>query len=476
MNNQAIMEKALANIKAWFEENEQRIVEVSDQIWNFAETKFQEFESSEVLKGVFREFSFEVKDHLVDGMPTAFTAEWSNGEGPTIAMLGEYDALPGLGNDLVPRKSPNGKNGHGCGHNLLGVGSMAAAISAAHTMKALGITGRIKYFGCPAEEGGSGKVFMVRDGIFKGIDAIVRWHPINITYVDMSSSLSVISIKYEFHGKSAHAGTAPHLGRSALDGVILTDIGANYLREHMPTTVRLHSVITNGGKAPNIVPDLAEIWYYIRAPKITDADDILKRLDKIAQGAAMATETTVTQKIVSANSATLPNKALCERMLVNMNRVGPPAFTEEDYAFAKQINEQLAEGDKAASLRMFGIHDPSWGKKDLYDVIYENMNEGTITPYSTDSGDVSWQAPMCQCFVASQTIGSKNHSWEQVVCSGMGIGHRGMLCAGKIIAMTALDILSDPDLLATAKAEYDKVLESSKYICPIPADMVPGVQ
>lgn len=474
MKNEKLMEHILCEIKKWFHENGPQMSEISDKIWEVSETKFNEYQSVEILVETFEKNGFTIKRNLVKGLPTAFVAEWSNGNGPVIALLGEYDALPGLGNELVPEKKPNGKNGHGCGHNLLGVGSMAAALSAAEVMSKMDIRGTIRYFGCPAEEGGSGKVYMVRDNVFDGIDAIVRWHPINATYVSMASALANLSIKYEFHGKSAHAGATPHLGRSALDGVILMDVAANYLREHIPTSVRLHSVITNGGMAPNIVPDLAEIWYYIRAPKRAEIDEVAERMAKIAEGAAMATGTTVTSRILAASSEPLPNRVLCNRMLTNLLRVGPPEFSEEEKAFASKMNHGITPQERIKSMRMFGINDPSVGNKDLYDSISTNMCENTVTPYSTDSGDVSWQAPMCQLFVAAQPIGTANHSWQQVVCSGMGIGHKAMFCAGQTIAMTALDILTDSDLLNEAKAEFRQAVNHSPYFCPLPADLMPG--
>lgn len=474
MDNSKTMNQILTYINQWFEDNQQWITDVSDRIWELAEVKFTEFQSMEVLVEQFKKYGFTVKTDLVEGLPTAFTAEWSNGEGPVIGTIGEYDALPGLGHEVKPVKTPNGKNGHGCGHNLLGTGSMAAAIATAKAMEQFGIKGTVKYFGCPAEEGGSAKVFMVRDGVFDGLDAVVRWHPINATFVSMSPSLCKFSIRYEFHGKAAHAGVTPHLGRSALDAAILMDVAVNYLREHVPTNVRIHSIISNGGQSPNTVPELAEIWYGIRAPKKADVDDVARRMAKIAEGMALATETTVDIKVENGCSETLPNQVLCDRMLVNLNRVGAPQFTEEEKAFAKQVNEGLTVEAKAKSLRMYGIKEPGIGELDLYDRICQEQGAGTITPYSTDSGDVSWQAPMCQVFVTGQTIGTPNHSWQQVVCAGMSIGHKGMLCAGKTIAMTALDILTDPELLTKAKEEFDEQLKLYPYTNPLPKDLIPG--
>ena len=435
MDNSTIMSRAESSVKKWYSENEARITALSDKIWNIAEVKFTEFESMATLTEEFKKEGFTVRTGVVDGLPTSFVAEWSNGEGPVIAFVGEYDALPGLGNELCTEKKPTGKNGHGCGHNLLGVGSMSAAISAKCAMEENGIHGTLRYFGCPAEEGGAAKVFMVRDGVFDGIDALVRWHPNSATFVSVSASMAMVSVRYRFHGKTSHAGTAPHLGRSALDAAILMDVGVNYLREHVTSDVRIHSVVTDGGRAPNIVPDYAEIWYYVRAPHMSDVHEIRKRMDKIAQGAALMTETQEEIVVVSGSSDTLPNHTLCRRMLKTLkDRVGPPVFTD----------------------------------------ISENLQEGIVSPYSTDSGDVSWQAPMCQLLATAQSIGSANHSWQQVVCSGNHIGHAGMICAGQTLSLTALDILTDSDLLEEAKKEYQQAIAERPYINPLPKDLKPG--
>ena len=225
MDNTKIMNQVLEFLNQWFAKNKQWITDTSDKIWELAEIRFEEFRSMEVLVEQFKKHGFTIRTNLVKGLPTAFVAEWSNGDGPVIGTIGEYDALPGLGYEIKPVKTPNGKNGHGCGHNLLGTGSMAAAIGAAKAMEKFGLKGTIRYFGCPAEENGGGKVFMVRDGVFDGLDAIVRWHPINATFVSVSPSLARTSIHYRFHGKSAHAGVTPHLGRSALDAALLMDVG-----------------------------------------------------------------------------------------------------------------------------------------------------------------------------------------------------------------------------------------------------------
>ena len=473
MNNNSLMSQAEAIVKDWFLENEHLITSASDKIWSIAETMFKEHESVKVLTGTFVSSGFEIGE--VEGFDTAFTATWSNGEGPTIAMIGEYDALPDLGHAIAEHPVPNGKNGHGCGHNLLGVGSMAAALSAKAAMEQLNISGTIKYFGCPAEEGGYSKVFMVRDGVFEGIDALVRWHPANATYVSMASCTASSRLKFEFFGKTAHAGTTPHLGRSAMDAAVLTEVGINFLREHVPRSSKMFSTNLHVDKAGGGIPAHAELYYGVGATRMRDVRELVARMETVAKGMAMATETTVVIHHGYSSSEVLPNLALSRRMLENLKKVGPPAFTDEEKAFAKKLNKDLSVHEKSKSLEMYAIYDPKIGEKDLHDEISENMDIGGLVQYATDSGDVSWQAPMCQIFVAATTIGSANHSWQQVVCSGSGIGHKGMFTAGKTIALTALDILTDPELLRQAKEEYHSMLDAFPYSNPLPADMKTGI-
>lgn len=461
-------------ILKWFEENESKMTDLSDRIWEYAETLFQEFKSAALLESVFEQNGFTVTKGVA-GIETAFVSEWSNGPGPVIALIGEYDALPGLGHKISDKKEPTGKAGHGCAHNLLGVGSLSTALCLKQAMTELHVTGTVKYFGCPAEEGGAAKVFMVRDHVFDGIDAIIRWHPQNISYVSVSPCLTHYSVKYIFHGKAAHAAVSPDAGRSALDAAILMDVAVNYLREHVSSDARIHSVISNGGTVPNIVPDYAEIWYGVRGQKKADADEIIERMKKIAYGMAMATETTVDIKVLSASSSTLPNKVLSKAALKNMHEIGAPVFTEEEKLFAKKLNEGISTADKAKSMVVHGVTDPKLAELDLHEGISDNLLENVkVSPYSTDSGDVSWMAPMCQLFIAAQTIGSPNHSWQQAVCAGMSIGHKGMIFAGKAMAMTAMDVLTHPEILAEAKKEFDETIHVYPYTCPLPQDVVPG--
>ena len=465
-----------STIMNWFDANGCRMTEISDKIWNYAETLFQEYQSSAILADELEQSGFRVTRGVAD-IETAFTAEWSNGNGPVIALLGEYDALPGLGNELVPEKKPNGKNGHGCGHNLLGVGSMAAAISLRQAMIEHDVKGTIRYYGCPAEEGGGAKVFMVRDGLFQDIDAVVRWHPIHITHVPLSPCFSTRRGVCIFRYKSQYLGlgNGSQLGRNALNAAILMDLAVNYLKDNVPKSATLRTMITKAGVNIGVNPTEVEVQFRCNTTEGEEATEIFERMVQIANGVAAATGTEVEIRCTMATTRTLPNKVLCEAMLKNLLEVGPPAFSQEDKNFAAKMTEHLDQKVKAKSILMFGITDPEVSQKPLHEGISTDMLENIpVTAYCTDSGDVSWQAPMCQCFIAGQPIGSTNHSWQQVVSSGMGIGHACLLTAGKTIAMTAMNILTDPYLLEQAKKEFNQKLKEHPYVCPIPNYAKPG--
>lgn len=309
--------------------------------------------------------------------------------------------------------------------------------------------------------------------MFDGLDAMVTWHPANASMCTMASSLAIYAIKYSFHGRAAHAATTPHLGRSALDAAILMDVGVNYLREHMPNTCRIHSVITNGGVAPNVVPAEAEIFYYLRAPRRNEVDALLERVNAIADGAAMMTGTTVDRKLVNASSNNIANKVISEIARKNLVKVGGPKFSPEDYAFAAKLNKDVKLQEKLENMRfMYAISDEHC-KDDLYEGIGPSMLEGLTAPYSGDSGDVSWQVPYAQYSIACQTVGTGNHSWQQTVCSGMGIGQKGMLCAAKALSMTATELMQSPEALKEARKELDARLAEYPYVSPIPDGMNP---
>jgi aminobenzoyl-glutamate utilization protein B len=472
--DEILRQKVEADVLGWYERNGETAKKLSKQIWDLAELQFVEYRSSEALIEFLTAAGFTIEKGVAH-IPTAFVATYTNGEGPTVGTLGEYDALAGLGCEIADTYRPTGKSGHGCGHNLLGVGGAAACVAAKEAMESLGIHGTVKFFGCPAEEGGNAKVFMVREHVFDGVDGLVSWHPANANVVSLASAMAIMSVRYRFHGRAAHAGVCPHLGRSALDAAILTDVCVNYLREHVPPDVRIQSVISNGGKVPNIVPDEAEIWYYIRAPKRRSLDDVFHRMNKIADGIAMATETTV-EKLqgVGACSNGLPNKTLSEMTLANLKRVGGPVFDDEDRAFAEKLNAEVTLEEKRQSMeQMYHITDPAIYSQDLCDTIGDDMMEGVVAPYSGDGSDVAWQTPSVQINTCCQPVGTGNHSWQQVVCSGSAIGQKGMLAASKTIALSLCEALCSPELLKAARAELDAATADYPYVSPLPEGATP---
>ena len=474
MDVEKTLEKIIPALESWFAQNESRTIEASKKLWDLAEIKFKEFESCKFLSDWLEEEGFTLERGVSD-MPTAYVASFTHGEnGPVIGINSEYDALPGLGNQLVDHYAPTGGDGHGCGHNLLGAGCTAAAIAIKNALVELNIPGTIKSFGCPAEEGGSAKVFMVRDGIYNGVDAMVGWHPANATVTSLANCLAVYSVRYLFHGKTAHAGVNPHLGRSALDAAILMDVGVNYLREHVPPTHRIHSVISKGGAAPNIVPEEAEIWYYLRAPSRQEVDELLERVNKIAHGMAMATETTVDIRITSASSNSLRNKTLLLMMRKHLLDIGPPKFSPEEHKFAKAINKEVTNARKMESMRMIYSISDEHALDDLYEYIGEDLQEHISVPYSGDAADIGWLLPTAGINVACQTVGSNNHSWQQVVCSGMGIGHKGMMIASRVLARSAMNLMVDRELLAKAQEEQRARVADYPYVSPLPPDLKPN--
>jgi len=458
----------------WIAASEEKIIGVSKQLWDNPELQYEEHQSAALLSGWLEENGFTLERGAAN-IPTAFVASYTTGEGPSIGILAEYDALPGLGFDVAPVRTPNGKNGHACGHNLYGAGSCAAAIAVKQAMDANALKGTIKLFGCPAEEGGGAKVFMTRDGVFDGLDAVITWHPANASICTQASSLAIYSVRYRFHGRAAHAGVTPHLGRSALDAVMLMNMGVEFLREHMPVSNRIHCVVTNGGVAPNIVPELAEIWFMLRAPTRADVDILLQRVNNIAQGAALMTGTTVEvrKETKGCSSNNIASALLSEVALANLKMVGGPRFTEEDWAFARLLNAEVTDQEKIENMRMMYAITDEHATDDLYDGIGEHMLEGTTAPYSGDSGDVSWQAPYCQYSIACQTVGTGNHSWQQEVCAGSHIGQAGMICAARALACSAAEFMGRPELMKAAREELDKKLKLYPYTSPLPADATP---
>lgn len=434
----------------WIESHKEEIIQVSDQIWQYAEVGLKEHNSSSLLIEKLRSYGFAI-ERGVAGLPTAFIASWGGGE-PQIGILCEYDALPGLSQEAVPYRKPivEGGPGHGCGHNLMAASTMAAAIAAKIAMEKEGIRGAVKLFGCPAEEQSVGKVYMVKEKLFDKIDACLSYHPWDENTVTYASFIAMRSIKFQFHGEPAHASRDPEKGRSALDAVELMNVGVNYLREHVPNTVRMHYVITQGGESPNIVPPEAEVWYYLRSPKSSEIKDIYKRVYDIARGASLMTGTTVKAQKVAGASELLPNETLTYLVCHNLEKVGPPVFTKEEERFAEEIRKTIDQ--KKGDILAKTLTPPTGG--------YTIMG-------STDVGDVSWKSPTTVLFTGTWVPGTAAHSWQATSASGMGIGHKAMIVAAKTLALSALDLFSDKKALRNVRKEYLARKKGERYLSPL---------
>ncbi|CUW99760.1 putative Peptidase M20D, amidohydrolase; putative Aminobenzoyl-glutamate utilization protein [Agrobacterium fabacearum S56] len=477
MNREAVM-----SIAAEIESMKPHFTTLSDSIWDFAELKFEEKQSAGVLANALEENGFVVR-RGVAGMDTAFIGEFGHGK-PVIAFLGEFDALAGMSQMAgvaEPKPLEPDATGHGCGHNLLGVGSLMAAIALARHLKANNLPGTVRYYGCPGEEGGSGKTFMVRAGLFDDVDAALTWHPAPFNGVRSTNNLAVLEYFYRFKGVASHASNAAHLGRSALDAVELMNVGVNFLREHMPQDCRVHYAITDaGGKAANVVQAKAEVLYLIRAPEMRQALDLAARVDKVARGAAMMTETELEIVFDTASTNLLPNITLETAMHENMVALGPIAFDEADQAFAKVIQDTFTEEAIKSSIRLYQIKGDvfSNGKIDgstpLHLGLRDFEGQSHFRAGSTDVGDVSWVTPTAQCWTPAWAIGTNPHTWQVVAQGKSPAAHKAMAHAAKTLASTGLSLMTSPELLESVKKEWLEKTEGSDYVCPIPADVMPG--
>jgi len=469
-------EKAKEVAFSWISENESRLIEISDKIWEYAELGLIEFKSSALLADTLEKAGFKV-ERGVAGMPTAFVATYGSGK-PVIGIMGEYDALPGLSQKAVPWREPikEGAPGHGCGHNIHGTSGMAAAIAIKVAIEEAGLKGTIKFFGTPAEENFSGKVFMVREGLFKGVDAVLSHHPGTMNAATLKSCLAIDSYKFHFYGISSHAAASPERGRSALDAVELMNIGVNYLREHMIQEARIHYVIEKGGGQPNVVPAYARSWYYIRAPEREQVESITKRVLDIAKGAALMTGTRLEVEMIDGLYNVIPNRVLSELIVKNMREIGPPEYTDEELEFAKEIAKTIPPEQKKEALRK--SKRPDWEK--LIDVLIDQSvpdpwGEGEVSPGSTDVADVSWQAPTKEFTTATCVLGTPWHSWQVVAQSGMGLGHKSLIFAAKVMAASAIDLMTNEELLKRAWDEFKGRLKGRTYKCAIPPEIKPPV-
>lgn len=429
--------QAKAQVAAHIDANAETYARTAQSIWELAEVGYQEHESSGALQSLLSDAGFTV-DAGVAGMPTAFVAEWGSGE-PIIGIMGEFDALPGINQDRISeRQTIEGKGaGHACGHHLFGTGSTAAAIAVKDWLERSGTSGTVRMYGTPAEEGGAGKVYMVRAGMFEDVDAMLHWHPGDRNDAGPSTSLANKSAKFRFYGVSAHAAGAPERGRSALDAAEAMNHMVNLMREHVPQETRIHYVITNGGSAPNVVPDFAEVFYYVRNPESANVMELFERVVKAAEGAAMGTETRMEYEVIHGIYSLLPNDVLAHAMHANLVEVGGVEYDSRERAFAESIHETLPED--AASLETAAmVRDYALGE----------------AGGSTDVGDVSSVVPTAGLSAATWVPGTSAHSWQAVAAGGTSIGNKGMLVAAKTMAMTAVDLFTTPSLIAEAKEEY----------------------
>ncbi|TET71567.1 amidohydrolase [Candidatus Bathyarchaeota archaeon] len=461
----------------WIEDNKERIIEISDAVWEYAELGLVEYKSSELLADELESHGFRV-ERGVAGMPSAFMGIWGSGK-PVIGIMGEYDALPGISQKPVPYKEPlrEGAPGHGCGHNIHGASGMAGAIALRYAMDKTGLEGMVKFFGTPAEENYDGKVFMARAGLFDDVDACLSHHPSQMNTAGLGSSNAMNSVKFHFHGKTAHAAGSPEQGRSALDAVELMNIGVNYMREHVVEKARIHYVIEEGGGQPNVVPDYARTWYYIRAPERDQVDHIHDWILKIAEGAAMMTGTALKVEFLGGIYNKMPNKTLSELVIANMREIGAPTYTVEELEFARKIGETIPPEQKRDGLRKREI--PDWERYidvDLVTDILDPWDEGKVSGGSTDVSDISWNTPTMEFSTTAAVLGTPGHSWHFVSTSGMSIGHKSLIFAAKTIAGTALDLMTKPEVLEKAKEEHKERLKDQIYRSPIPDDVGPALE
>ncbi len=442
---------------AYLDKVRPELVQINQDIWEYAELGLEEHRSAARLIGVLKKAGFRVKEN-VSGMPTAFVAEYGEGK-PIIGILAEYDALPELSQQVGGQRKPvtGRSSGHGCGHCALGTSAIGAALAVKEVYDKHKLKGTLRVYGTPAEETVIGKVYMTLNGQFNDLDACLHWHPGSENKITYGSSKAVISAKFTFTGLPAHAAGSPDRGKSALDGVELMNVGVQYMREHVKETSRIHHVITNGGGQPNVVPGAAQVWYYIRANTHPDAEAQFAWIKDIADAAAKMSRTKVEVQIDTDCHEIIPNLPLSKVIARSFQLVGPPKFDEADMALARQLQEPLRAD--------FGLKE----EKPLHDTI-EPLPEKPYPPIggSTDVGDVSWHVPTSGFSAACFAAGSPGHSWQNVAAVGSPIGHKGMLVAAKVLALSAADLLQNPEVLKEAKKDFDERMKGIKYTTVIP--------
>jgi aminobenzoyl-glutamate utilization protein B len=469
-------------VKSDIEKKKDEFISANDSIYGFAELSYEEFKSADLLCGILEREGFSVKRGLA-GIPTCFSGTYGSGR-PVMGILGEFDALPGLSQEAgVPEHRPVKKDGpgHGCGHCCLGTGSLAAAVAVKDYLKSNSLDGTVIYFGCPAEEGAGSKQFMARAGLFNSCDFCYTWHPSSLNDVSADSSTAIMGANFRFKGIAAHAGGSPWLGRSALDAVELMSVGCNYLREHIPDGQRIHYAYSDaGGTFPNVVPDHATVKYEVRASTVKDVKALFERVVKVAKGAAMMTETTLTYEITMAFSDFSNNSVLASIASGCLEELGAPDWDDSDYAlasaFLKSYGEMQLEGIKKAISDEFGSDktDELLSRPLHTGVVPYDQSSGKAVGGSSDVGDVGYAAPTAELHVATCCLGNIGHTWQMAGQAGSSIGHKGLLRAGEAIALSCIRTMARPDLIKKAREEYINK-SGGKYVCPLPDSVKPPI-
>ncbi len=459
------------------------VADVNDKIWEYAELSLKEYKSTELYVKVLKENGFTVTEKLA-GMDTCFKGSFGKGR-PYIGVLAEFDALSGLSQEsCVTTKSQLVKDGsgHGCGHNMLGAGSLSAVLGIKKFLEETGTSGTVIFYGCPGEEGGAGKAFMARDNMWSELDCALTWHPSSENQVTTGTCVSCIQKEYTFNGIASHAAGNPENGRSALDAVELMNIGVQFLREHMNSTARIHYAITNGGgNSPNVVQPVAKVLYMVRDVSVNDAIALQKRVDKIAEAAAMMTETKVVEQFIDGCANLVPNKVLEELLYKNFKETTLPSYTEKEIELCEKLvasyeikPKSLADeiGKEDMAIYNYINEMTNNGKKVLNDFLVPYVHNNKVCAGSTDVGDVSWQTPTAQINTACFAASSPGHSWQNVAIGASSIAHKGVILAGKVLASTAIDLFLDNSIIEKAKEEFN-FLTNNSYTCPIPKNAIP---
>ena len=468
------IKKSKDTADSWLKDNENAIIELSDRIWEFAELGLLEYKTSETLSGELEKHGFMIERGIA-GMPTAFMATWGEGK-PVVGIMGEMDALAGLSQKIKPVPEPvePGAAGHGCGHNIHGTSGAAAALAVKEAMERGGMAGTLKFFGCPAEETLVGKVFMVRDGYFDGMDAVLSHHASQFNTAGLGSFTAMNSVKFHFYGRTAHAAGSPEQGISALDAAELMNIGVNYLREHVIEKARLHYIIEDGGGQPNVVPGYARSWYYVRAPEREEVEYIYNRVMQIADGADKMAMTNHKVEFLTGCYNLIPNKTLSDLVVCNMREIGAPAHSDEEKDFAGKLISSIPEQLRRETIKNF--KPPGW--ESLMDKLFDERvldawDEGKVRAGSTDVSDVSWMAPAMEFSTAACVLGTPGHSWQFTAQSGMSIGHKSLIFASRVMAATVIDLITDPDRREKAQQEWKSRMAGKQYLSPLPRDLKP---